>query len=224
MFRILVVDDELYTRKLRSAVLKQHGYHPMLASNGEEALEVLEHYQVDLILVDIVMPHMDGFQFLEMIRSAGMNLPVIVISAKITAEDKKKAFRLGTDDYMTKPVDEEEMILRIRALLRRVGVADARRLQIGDTLLEYDMLSIERNGSRMVLPQKEFYLLYKMLSYPNQIFTRRQLMDDIWNLDTESDERTVDVHIKRLRERTKECKDFAIVTVRGLGYKAVKYE
>ena len=222
MFRILVVDDEANTRKLRAAVLKQYGYEPILASDGKEALDVLERYQVDLILLDIVMPNMDGFEFTELLRSSGMSIPIIMLSAKITTEDKKKGFRLGTDDYMTKPIDEEEMILRIKALLRRSGIADERRLIIGDTTLDYDTLSVEMKGSVITLPQKEFYLLYKLLLYPNQIFTRRQLMDDIWNLESESDERTVDVHVKRLRERFKSCKDFTILTVRGLGYKAVK--
>lgn len=224
MFRILVVDDDANTRKLRAAVLKQYGYEPILASDGKEALEVLDKYQVDLILIDIVMPNMDGFEFTELIRSSGIKIPIIIISAKIGSEDKKKGFRLGTDDYMTKPVDEEEMILRIKALLRRSGIADEHRLKIGQTVLDYDTLSVRTKEGRVTLPQKEFYLLYKLLLYPNQIFTRRQLMDEIWNMESESDERTVDVHIKRLRERFKTCSDFSILTVRGLGYKAVHNE
>lgn len=224
MFRILVVDDDANTRKLRAAVLKQYGYEPILASDGKEALEVLDKYQVDLILIDIVMPNMDGFEFTELIRSSGIKIPIIIISAKIGSEDKKKGFRLGTDDYMTKPVDEEEMILRIKALLRRSGIADEHRLKIGQTVLDYDTLSVTTKEARVTLPQKEFYLLYKLLLYPNQIFTRRQLMDEIWNMESESDERTVDVHIKRLRERFKTCSDFSILTVRGLGYKAVHNE
>lgn len=222
MFRILVVDDEANTRKLRAVVLKQYGYEPILASDGIEALEVLDKYQIDLILVDIVMPNMDGFEFTELVRSSGIKTPIIIISAKIGSEDKKKGFRLGTDDYMTKPVDEEEMILRIKALLRRSGIADEHRLEIGQTVLDYNSLSVENGEHVVTLPQKEFYLIYKLLLYPNQIFTRRQLMDEIWNLESESDERTVDVHIKRLRERFKTCQDFTILTVRGLGYKAVR--
>lgn len=224
MFRILVVDDEANTRKLRAAVLKQYGYEPILASDGREALDLLAKYQVDLILVDIVMPNMDGFEFTELIRNSGIQIPIIIISAKVTIEDKKRGFRLGTDDYMTKPVDEEEMILRIKALLRRSGIADEHRLKVGNTILDYDMLSVETGEQTVTIPQKEFYLLYKLLLYPNQIFTRRQLMDDIWNMESESDERTVDVHVKRLRERFRENQDFAIVTVRGLGYKAVKID
>lgn len=222
MFRILVVDDEANTRKLRAAVLKQYGYEPILAKDGKEALDLLERYHIDLIVMDIVMPNIDGFELTELIRSSGIQIPIIIISAKVTIEDKKKGFRLGADDYMTKPVDEEEMILRIKALQRRSGIADDRQLRIGDTVLDYDTLCVEAGEQFIMLPQKEFYLLYKLLLYPGQIFTRRQLMDDVWNRETESDERTVDVHIKRLRERFKDCRDFSIVTVRGLGYKAVK--
>lgn len=222
MFRILVVDDDVNTRKLREAVLKQYGYQPLLASDGKMALDLLATYQVDLILLDVVMPNMDGFAFTELLRNSGIRIPIIMISAKITIEDKKRGFRLGTDDYMTKPVDEEEMILRIKALLRRSGIADEHLITVGNTTLDYGKLCVMMNEETMTLPQKEFRLLYKLLLYPNQIFTRRQLMDDIWNLETESDERTVDVHIKRLRERFKDCDDFSIVTVRGLGYKAVR--
>ena len=222
MFRILVVDDDANARKLREAVLKQYGYQPLLASDGKMALDLLATYQVDLILLDVVMPNMDGFVFTELLRNSGIRIPIIMISAKITIEDKKRGFRLGTDDYMTKPVDEEEMILRIKALLRRAGIADEHMMTIGNTTLDYSKLCVTMNDDPMTLPQKEFYLLYKLLLYPNQIFTRRQLMDDIWNLETESDERTVDVHVKRLRERFKDCEDFSIVTVRGLGYKAVR--
>lgn len=222
MFRILVVDDEANTRTLRSAVLRQYGYEPILASDGKEALIILDKYQVDLILLDIVMPNMNGFEFTELLRNSGVQVPIIIISAKVTSEDKKKGFRVGTDDYMTKPVDEEEMILRIKALLRRSGIADEKRLRVGKVILDYDRLCVESEQQKVTLPQKEFYLLYKLLSYPNHIFTRRQLMDDIWNLETESDERTVDVHVKRLRERFKDYEDFSIVTVRGLGYKAVQ--
>jgi len=221
MFRILVVDDEANTRRLRQAVLKQYGYEPILASDGLEALDILDKYQVDLIIVDIVMPNMDGFEFTEIIRQSGIQTPIIFISAKFTAEDKKKGFRLGADDYMTKPVDEEEMILRIKALLRRSGIVDEKKIRVGSTTLDYTKLLVTTGSSMCTLPQKEFYLLYKLMLYPNQIFTRRQLMDEIWNLESESDERTVDVHIKRLRERFKSCKDFSIVTVRGLGYKVV---
>ena len=221
MFRILVVDDDVNTRRLREAVLKQYGYVPILACDGVEALDILDKYQVDLIIIDIVMPNMDGFEFTEIIRQSGVQTPIIFISAKVTIEDKKKGFRLGADDYMTKPVDEEEMILRIKALLRRSGIADEQKLKVGSTELDYAKLLVTTGSSMFTLPQKEFYLLYKLMLYPNQIFTRRQLMDDIWNLESESDERTVDVHIKRLRERFKTCEDFSIVTVRGLGYKVV---
>jgi len=222
MFHILVVEDNDNTRKLMQAVLSQNGYEPILARDGIEALEVLDRKHVDLIVLDIMMPRMDGYEFTETLRASGCELPILMVTAKEKPADKRKGFRIGTDDYMVKPVDEEEMILRIAALLRRSRIVNEHRLEIGETVLDYDSLTVHCGGNTLELPKKEFMLLFKLLSYQNKIFTRRQLMDEIWDMDSESDERTVDVHINRLRDHFRGNGDFEIVTVRGLGYKAVK--
>ena len=222
MFHILVVEDNPNARKLMEAVLKQNGYEPLLAADGVEALEVLDNKHVDLIVLDVMMPRMDGYEFTETLRSSGCELPILMVTAKEKPADKRKGFIIGTDDYMVKPVDEEEMILRIAALLRRSRIVNEHRLTVGGTVLDYDALSVKTADGVSELPKKEFLLLFKLLSYSNKIFTRRQLMDEIWDMDTETDERTVDVHINRLRDRFRNNPEFDIVTVRGLGYKAVK--
>ena len=219
---ILVVEDNPNARKLMEAVLKQNGYEPLLAADGIEALDVLDNKHVDLIVLDVMMPRMDGYEFTETLRSSGCDLPILMVTAKEKPADKRKGFIIGTDDYMVKPVDEEEMILRIAALLRRSKIVNEHRLTIGSTVLDYDALSVKTAEGVSELPKKEFLLLFKLLSYSNKIFTRRQLMDEIWDMDSDTDERTVDVHINRLRDRFRNNPDFDIVTVRGLGYKAVK--
>ena len=224
MFQILVVEDDANTRKLMETVLVQNGYQPILAKDGLEALELLDKKHVDLAVLDIMMPRMDGFELTKMLRETDCSLPILMVSAKEAPADKKRGFLIGTDDYMVKPVDEEEMILRIGALLRRSQIAYEHRLTVGGTTLDYDAFTLTSSGQTLSLPQKEFLLLYKLLSYQNKIFTRRQLMDEIWDMDSESDERTVDVHINRLRDRLRGNPDLEIVTVRGLGYKAVKRE
>ncbi|MBE6585616.1 MAG: response regulator transcription factor [Ruminococcaceae bacterium] len=227
MFDIMVVEDDPHSRRLMCAVLERYGYHPLLAVDGQDALEQLEKKHVDLIILDIMMPRMDGYEFTQILRESGNTLPILMISAKQTPVDKRKGFLIGTDDYMTKPVDEEEMVLRVGALLRRSRIVSERKLTVGNTVLYYDSLAVRCDGKAptapgaMELPQKEFLLLFKLLSYPNKIFTRRQLMDELWDMESESDERTVDVHISRLRDRFRDNKDFDIITVRGLGYKAV---
>ena len=221
MFQILVVEDDKNVRRLMATVLTRYGYEPLLAGDGYDALEVLDRKHVDLILLDVMMPRMDGYEFTNTLRSAGCNIPILMVTARETQNDKKRGFIAGADDYMVKPVDEEEMILRIAALLRRSQIAGERKLTVGQTTLFYDSFSAKVGDAVMELPQKEFLLLFKLLSYPNKIFTRRQLMDEIWDMDSESDERTVDVHISRVRERFRGSTDFEILTVRGLGYKAV---
>ncbi|MBR3893976.1 MAG: response regulator transcription factor [Clostridia bacterium] len=221
MFRILIVEDDKNVRRLMSAVLTRYGYEPLTACNGEEALEVLDHKHVDLIVLDVMMPRMDGYEFTNTLRMAGSTIPILMVTARETQSDKKRGFIAGADDYMVKPVDEEEMILRIAALLRRSQIAGERKLTVGQTTFLYDSFSVKTPEGMLELPQKEFLLAYKLLSYPNKIYTRRQLMDEIWDMDSESDERTVDVHVSRVRDRFRNNTDFEIVTVRGLGYKAV---
>ncbi|AIQ31290.1 heme response regulator HssR [Paenibacillus sp. FSL P4-0081] len=222
MIKILVVEDDKHVRKLMNAVLKREGYEVVTAGNGKEALEALEVQHIDLIILDIMMPEMDGYEFAEELKEADNRIPILMATAKQLPEDKKKGFRLGTDDYMTKPVDSEEMLLRIQALLRRSQIASARKLVIGRVHLDYDTLTVTRDEDKQTLPQKEFYLLYKLLSYPERIFTRIQLMDEIWGMDSESTDTTVNVHINRLRKRFEAYPEFELVSVRGLGYKAVR--
>ncbi|ERK31118.1 response regulator transcription factor [Clostridium intestinale] len=224
MFNIMVVEDNDNTRKLMEAVLLENGYKPILARDGLEALDILDKQHIDLIVLDIMMPNMNGYELTKELREAKFNLPILMVTAKESPSDKKQGFIFGTDDYMVKPVDEEEMILRIAALLRRSKIASEHKLVFGETQLNYDELTVKQKGKIELLPQKEFMLLFKLLSYPNKIFTRRQLMDEIWGMDSDTDGRTVDVHINRLREKFKDTEDFQIITVRGLGYKAVKAE
>ena len=221
MFNILIVEDDLNQRKLMQRVLERFGYTVTLACDGVDALEQLEKKHVDLIILDIMMPRMDGYEFTSTLRQSGCNIPILMVSAKQSPVDKRKGFIIGTDDYMTKPVDEEEMVLRVGALLRRSKIVNERKITVGQTTLIYDSLSVVSPDDSQELPQKEFLLLFKLLSYPNKIFTRRQLMDEIWDMESESDERTVDVHVSRLREKFRNSPDFEIVTIRGLGYKAV---
>ena len=221
MFNIMIVEDDANQRKLMAAVLEQYGYNVLQATDGVDALDVLDKKHVDLIILDIMMPRMDGFEFTETLRQSGCNLPILMVTAKQSPVDKRKGFIIGTDDYMTKPVDEEEMVLRVGALLRRSKIVSEKKLTVGSTTLYYDSLSVVCGNEEYEHPQKEFLLLFKLLSYPGKIFTRRQLMDEIWDMDSESDERTVDVHVSRLRDKYRNCPDFEIVTVRGLGYKAV---
>ena len=222
MFHILVVDDDKNTRKYIRAVLEAEGYTVSTAADGEEALAQLERDVFDLAVLDIMMPNMDGYEFTKVLREAGNELPILMVSAKQLPSDRHKGFLVGTDDYITKPIDETEMILRIKALLRRAKIASEHRIVIGDVTLDYDSLSVTKSGETQQLPQKEFLLLYKLLSYPGKIFTRIQLMDDIWGNESETGWESVTVHIGRLRRRFEGWPEFEIQSVRGLGYKAVK--
>ena len=222
MFKILIAEDDRNLQKLMEAVLKRNGYDIISAKDGEEAMDIIENNHVDLLICDIMMPKKDGYELTDELRNNGFELPILMVTAKETMDDKKKGFLAGTDDYMVKPVDMDEMLLRVAALLRRSKIQNERQLVIGDTRLEWDTLTAYCKDEPIVLPKKEFCLLFKLLSYPGQIFTRQQLMDEIWGMDIETDERTVDVHIKRLRDHFGENGDFKIVTVRGLGYKAQK--
>jgi DNA-binding response OmpR family regulator len=222
MFCIMVVEDDDSTRKLMEAILTQNGYEVLLAVDGIDAFEAMGRRHVDLILLDLMMPRMDGYEFTAALRKSNNNVPILMVTAKEAPADKRRGFLAGTDDYMVKPVDAEEMILRIKALLRRSRIVNEHRLSVGETVLDYDALTVSRREAAQELPNKEFMLLYKLLSYPNKIFTRRSLMDELWDMNSDTDARTVDVHINRLRDRFRENPDFEIVTVRGLGYKAVE--
>ena len=218
----MVVDDDKNTRLLFRTVLEAENYNVVAASNGEEALEVLDREHIDLVVLDIMMPKMSGYEFTKEIRGTDENLPILMVSARQLPEDKHKGFLVGTDDYMTKPIDQEELLLRIKALLRRAKIASERKIVVGDVVLDYDALTVTRGGEEQELPQKEFLLLYKLLSYPGKIFTRIQLMDEIWGADSETGWETVTVHIGRLRKRFEGWEEFEIQSVRGLGYKAVR--
>lgn len=223
MFHILVVDDDKNTRRYMRAVLEAADYTVTTAENGAEALKVMESEYIDLVVLDIMMPEMDGYQFTEALRGVQNNLPILMVSAKQLSADRKKGFRAGIDDYMTKPVDMEELVLRIQALLRRSRIVSEHRITVGDVVLDYDSMTVTGHGESQELPQKEFQLLYKLLASPGKIFTRIQLMDEIWGMDSESGWETVTVHIGRLRKRFEGWPEFEIVSVRGLGYKAVKH-
>jgi len=222
MFNILVVEDDPKMSQIYETILKINKYQPFLAGNGKAALDLLDKEYIDLIITDIMMPEIDGYELTKLLRAHGYNLPILMITSRESFLDKQKGFSLGTDDYMVKPINWDEMILRIGALLRRSNMVSERKIICGGSVLDLDSLTVIREDGVTTLPLKEFNLLYKLLSYPNKIFTRQQLMDEIWGMDSESDERTVDVHINHLRERFKHCSDFEIITVRGLGYKAVK--
>lgn len=222
MLKILIAEDDVELRQLFQHVLLKNGYSVKGVSNGQEALDALDTDYYDLIISDIMMPVMDGYELVRSLRDAGSSTPVLMITAKDAFDDMRLGFQSGTDDYMVKPVNVNEMVLRVGALLRRAQMINERRQVIGSTVLECDSLTVSCDGTSQILPQKEFMLLYKMASYPGKIFTRQQLMDEIWGYDTGSDTHTVDVHIGRLRDRFRDSRDFKIVTMRGVGYKVVK--
>lgn len=221
MFSILVAEDNEVLNKMICAQLRLEAYITFSAFDGQEALDILEHEHIDLIISDIMMPTIDGYELIRELRNARYTMPILMITAKNQIEDMEEAFIAGTDDYMIKPVNMKEMTLRVKALLRRAQIVNERKLRIGSTILDYDSLTISSKEITYDMPPKEFYLIFKLLSNPNKIFTRMQLMDEIWGIDTDIDDRTIDSHIKKLRRKFENLNDFEIVTVRGLGYKAV---
>ncbi len=221
MFQILVVEDDKSAARLMKAILEHAGYEVHEAANGAEALELLDIQHIDLIVLDIMMPKMDGYEFTENLRDGGSMIPILMVTAKQLPEEKCRGFLVGTDDYMVKPFHKEELLLRIKALLRRSRIASERKLHVGRITLDYDALTVSRDGSSQTLPQKEFYLLYKLLSYPDQIFTRLQLMDEIWGMESNTVDTTVNTHINRLRNKFGDWPEFEILAIRGIGYKAV---
>ena len=222
MVNILIVDDDKNIRKLLQVVLERQGYNVHLASDGLEALKVIDQVKIDLAIVDIMMPNLDGYEFTKTLREGSADLSVLMISAKQLVEDRKKAFMVGIDDYMTKPIDIEEFLLHVKALLRRAKINDERKIVIGDVVVDSESMTVTKNGEVQELPQKEFLLLFKLLSYPDKIFTRIQLMDEIWGMDCDTGWETVTVHIARLRKRFEGWKEFEIQSIRGLGYKVVR--
>lgn len=221
MVRILVVDDDRSTRKLFTEILTAEGFEVVSAANGAEALECMDKDQVHLAVVDVMMPEMDGLEFTQLLRQTGGDLPILMVSAKALSSDIKAGLRAGSDDYMTKPIDPEEMVLRVRALLRRFQISVEKKIQVGNVVLDETALTVTRGDEVVELPQKEFQLLYLLLSSPGRIFTRIQIMDAVWGEDSETGWETVTVHISRLRKRFAEWEEFSIQAVRGLGYKAI---
>lgn len=222
MINILIVEDDKNLRRLMEVFLKENGFQVFLAEDGEKAVEIFCKSHIDLVLCDIMMPKVNGYDLVKELKKINYDLPIIMVTAKESLADKKKGFLIGADDYIVKPIDLDEMLLRINALLRRAKISNDHKLVIGNVVLDYNALTITKEKKSIELTKKEFYLLFKLLSYPKQIFTRHQLMEEIWGMDIESDERTVDVHIKRIREKLGDLDEFKIITVRGLGYKAEK--
>lgn len=221
MLRILVVEDDKPLRELLCAVLSDNGFHPLEAGDGKEAMDVMENQYVDLVISDIMMPNIDGYELTRQLRQADSNLPILMITAKNDSFYKREGFQSGTDDYMVKPIDVNELIWRVKALLRRSQSIHDRKLTVGGTTFRSDSYEVITGEEHLVLPPKEFNLLYKLVSTPNRTFTRMQLLDDIWGMDADVSTHTLEVHVGRLRERFRDNPDFEIVTVRGLGYKAV---
>ena len=221
MFRILIVEDDKNLRKLITTYLKKNEYITYEATNGLEALDIMDTNYIDLIISDIMTKEMDGYELTKSLRDANYTIPILLVTAKSTIADKKEGFLLGADDYMVKPINMEELLLRVKVLLRRANAANEQKLIIGNLIIDYKQMSVLYKGKNYQLAQKEFQLLYKLLSTPDTIFTRQELIEEIWGLDSESDFRTVDVHIKRIREKLNNVKEFEIVTIRGIGYKAI---
>ncbi|WP_326512619.1 response regulator transcription factor [Clostridium intestinale] len=220
MFSILVVEDDEVLNRMISAKLQQESYRVFTSFDGKQALDLLDKEHIDLIISDIMMPNMNGYQLAKELRDAEYTIPILMITAKNQFEDMEKGFRAGTDDYMIKPISMRELVLRVKALLRRAQIANEKKLVVGDTLLDYNALTVKVHDEIFEMPPKEFYLLFKLLTNPNKIFTRQELLDEIWGMDTDVDDRTIDSHIKKLRRKFEHCTDFEIVTIRGLGYKA----
>ena len=221
MFKILVVEDDKNLKKLIVTCLRKSNYTTFEASNGEDALDLLDKNYIDLIISDIMMPKMNGFELINELRTSKYKIPILIITAKSDISDKKQGFLLGADDYMVKPINMEELILRVQVLLKRSQSTNERKIRVGDLVLDYDQMSITRKEKIYSLAQKEFLLLYKLLSTPNTILKRQNLMEEIWGLDSESDFRTIDVHIKRIREKMQDVDEFDIITIRGVGYKCI---
>ena len=223
MYNVLVVEDEINILKLMNIRLTKSGFNVFTAENGEAALNVLSREEIDLVVADVMMPVMDGFEFVERMRAESKNIPVIFVTAKESLDDKRTGFNLGADDYMVKPIDHEELVLRINALLKRADIRRTKKLTIGNCTLDYESLSVfNSDGYTVLFSKKEFLILYKLLSYPERIFTKNQLMDEFWGYESDTYSDTVKVHINRIRNKISAFPEIDVITVRGLGYRGVK--
>lgn len=221
MFKILLVEDDKELNKTVCAYLNRNGYEPIGCLNANDAYNEMYGNMFDLIISDIMMPDIDGFEFAETVRSLNQEIPILFMTARDDFNSKQRGYKIGIDDYLVKPVDLDELLLKIGALLRRAKIANAKKLTVGKLILDADERSAVLDGEDIPLTVREFNLLYKLLSYPKKTFTRSQLMNEFWDAETESSSRTVDVYMRKLREKLVGCDDFEIVTVHGLGYKAV---
>jgi DNA-binding response OmpR family regulator len=224
MVHILVVEDDEKLSAIICASLRDAGFHPVGCTSANAALDAMIDNTIDLIVSDIMMPGIDGFRFASMIREQDKTIPILFMSARDDISAKEKGFRIGIDDYMVKPFDIHELLMRIGALLRRAKITNEKRLVMGGLVMDADEMTASVNGAEIALTAKEFNVLFKLLSYPKKTFTRNQLMDDFWGAESDSTPRTVDVYITKLREKFSACKDFEIVTVHGLGYKAILHQ
>jgi DNA-binding response OmpR family regulator len=222
MFKVIVIDDDANLNFLIAKVLTKNGYQVFQCYNANDAYDVLFKNYIDLIITDIMMPGIDGYEFTAALRKEKIDIPVLMITAKEEFKDKVQGFSVGADDYLVKPINLDELVLRVGAILRRAKINNDHKVSIGTTVLNYDTFTVTTGDEVIELPQKEFNILFKLFSYPNQIFTRTKLMNEFWGMLSESDERTIDVHINRLRDKFKDNPNFEIITVRGLGYKVVK--
>ena len=221
MFKILVVEDDRDLNRTVCAFLNQSGYEATGCLNANDAYDAMYDTMFDLIVSDIMMPGVDGFEFAKNVRALNENIPILFMTAKDDIASKQRGFRIGVDDYMVKPIDLDELFLRIGALLRRAKIASSRKLEVGNFIMDADEFTAELNGEEIPLTVREFNILYKLLSYPKKTFTRQQLMDEFWDADSDTAPRAVDVYMTKLRSKLSACEDFEIKTVHGLGYKAV---
>lgn len=221
MFKILVLEDDKELNKTVCSFLNHSGYEATGCLNSNEAFDTLYENMFDLIVSDIMMPGMDGFEFAKNVRELNEDIPILFMTARDDIASKKRGFRIGVDDYMVKPIDLDELFLRIGALLRRAKIAASRKLEVGNFVMDADEHTAYLNGEEILMTNREFSILYKLLSYPKKTFTRSQLMDEFWDADTETAPRAVDVYMTKLRQKLSDCNDFELVTVHGLGYKAV---
>ena len=224
MFNLLIVEDDKNIRKLMEIKLKAEGYNTSSACDGIDALDKVGKSHYDILIVDAMMPNMNGYEFLTEIKNLGMNIPSIMVTAKGDIEDKAKGFEVGVDDYMVKPIDFKELSLRIKAVLRRAKIISERKIQIGNTLLDYDTLTVSNSENSITLTKKEFGILYKLMSFPEQSFSKRKLFEEFWDFDSETEEDTLKVHINKIRNKISVFKNIDIETVRGIGYRGVKYD